>query len=254
MLLILSITLTEGIILPKRIFAIMLTTATLIAASSSAFAQGRAEGGILIRDNVSIYMSSSGPKTRDSELPRGMAVGGVTTSMKMDTAYQFEEDEDRVHVIYVVPTDKGNQESIIRYGWMDKADLSNFTYECGCPSSLSKNRCYPLVQSGFVSATYHVCFKEGASKKLAELRLTWAQDAAPINNAVSQASIEKSLTNDDIVTLSKAGLGDEIVVSKIQQVPRESLDVTIDTLIKLRSEGLGKSILDAMVKRAGLRK
>lgn len=238
----------------KQRLTITLITITLIAASSGVFAQGRAEGGIVIRDNVSIYLSSSGPKTRDTELARGMAVGGVTTSMKMDSAYQFEEDDDRVHVIYVLPTDKGTQESIIRYGWMDKADLSNFTYECGCPSSLSNNKCYPLIQSGFISATYNVCFKEGASKKLAELRLTWARDEASASNAALQTSTEKPLTNDDVVALSKAGLGDEIVVSKIQQAPRESLDVTIDTLIKLRTEGLSKVILDAMVKRAGQRK
>jgi hypothetical protein len=66
-------------------------------------------------------------------------------------------------------------------------------------------------------------------------------------------SSEKPITNGDVITLAKAGLGDEIVVAKIQQAPAEVLDVSVDSLIQLKKEGLSKPIIDAMIKRAGQR-
>ncbi|GEM_PF-7080400 len=63
---------------------------------------------------------------------------------------------------------------------------------------------------------------------------------------------EKPLTNDDVIALTKAGLGDDIVVSKIQQVPKETLDVSTDALIALKKD-ISKPVIDAMIKRVSQR-
>ena len=44
------------------------------------------------------------------------------------------------------------------------------------------------------------------------------------------------------------------MIAKIQQAPVEALDVSTDALIKLKGEGISKAILDAMIKRASIRK
>lgn len=64
---------------------------------------------------------------------------------------------------------------------------------------------------------------------------------------------EKALTNDDVIALAKAGLGDDVVVSKVQQAPKEALDVSTDALIALKKAGLSKPIIDAMIKRVAQR-
>lgn len=139
------------------------------------------------------------------------------------------------------------------------ADLATFLYDCGCDR---KNKCSPFAISGF-SSTWNPCFKEGRDKKLAELKEQWAKGARDVaesgTNAAKPASpssvgaAEKPLTNDQVVSLFKAGLGDDLVVAKIQQAPTEALDVSIDALIKLKKDGVSKPVLDAMVKMAGQR-
>lgn len=66
-------------------------------------------------------------------------------------------------------------------------------------------------------------------------------------------SSEKPLTNADVVALAKAGLGDGIVVQKIQQAPTEALDVSTDVLIRAQKQGLSKAVIEAMLKRVALR-
>lgn len=227
-----------------------------------AFGGGIGEGGIVNRDGAIIYKSSNGPTAEIADLPRGFAVGGITSTFST-TIYQFEEEEGRVHVTYMTMNDNGEQKSLAKVGWINRADLDQFTYECGCETG-NQTKCSPKVRSGFASFTWNACFKEGMSKKSAELKTKWDKETGlsiPPSSQTSAAggsnvaaSSEKPLVNDDIVALAKAGFGDELIVSKIQQTPRESLDVSVDTLIRLKTEGVSKNILDAMVKRAGQRK
>jgi hypothetical protein len=217
----------------------------------TAYAQGRGEGAVVIRENVSIYKASNGNELRDENLPIGFAVVGITTMMGSITAYQFEEENNRLHVFYVGLDESGEQKSVNRYGWIDRSAVSQFSYECGCKAPLENNKCFPLSQAGFVAMRYNACFKEGLNKKLSESRPKMDQ---VVSTQSAPTSGEKALTNDDVLALVKAGLDDEIIVSKIQQSTQESLDVTVETLIKLKTGGLSKSILDSMIKRAGQRK
>lgn len=64
---------------------------------------------------------------------------------------------------------------------------------------------------------------------------------------------EKALTSADVVAMVKADLGDDVVVAKIRQAPREALDVSSDALVKLKKQGVSKAVLDAMLRRVGAR-
>jgi hypothetical protein len=68
--------------------------------------------------------------------------------------------------------------------------------------------------------------------------------------ALSQSAlaIEKPLTNDDVVAMIKAGLGDDLVIAKINSARELNLDVAPETLIKLKKEGVSKAVLDAMIR------
>lgn len=236
----------------------LVIVAACILQTFSAFGQGRGEGAIVVREKVTIYTSATGLEEKSKDVPRGFAVGGITTTaMAGTTAYELQEENGRLHVIYVDLDDSGSgeQKSIYRLGWVARSDVSNFTYECGCTSAMDRNKCYPLTQAGFVTLKYNACFKEGMNKKLLELRAAWEQKSdLPSSTATLKSSTEKALTNDDLVALAGAGLGDEIVISKIQQSPNEMLDVSVEALIKLKAIGFSKVVLESMVKRAGQRK
>jgi hypothetical protein len=64
---------------------------------------------------------------------------------------------------------------------------------------------------------------------------------------------EKPLKNPDVISMVKAGLGDQIVVAKIQQAPREELDVSTQALLDLKKKGLSKAVIEAMIKRVDKR-
>jgi len=66
-----------------------------------------------------------------------------------------------------------------------------------------------------------------------------------------QDSSDKPLSNADVIALLKAGLGDDVVIAKITQAKRQSLDVSPEVLIKLKEDGVSTKVIEAMVKRAG---
>lgn len=77
-----------------------------------------------------------------------------------------------------------------------------------------------------------------------------SQGQPPQATAQQQVSVgEAALTNEDIVRLSKMGLGDEVAIAKINQA--QNVDFKLDTsnLITLKSEGVSKAVIAAMLKR-----
>jgi hypothetical protein len=54
------------------------------------------------------------------------------------------------------------------------------------------------------------------------------------------------ITNEAIITMVKAGLGEELIVSKIQ-TSQSQFDVSIETILKLKKEGISEKIIKAMV-------
>lgn len=63
-------------------------------------------------------------------------------------------------------------------------------------------------------------------------------------------SAEEVLTNDAVISMLKAGLGEELVISKINHT-RNQFDVSIDGILKLKAEGVSESIVKNMVESAG---
>ncbi len=229
-----------------------------VLASGVAHAGGKGEGACVIRDTSNknyapVYRSEDGTKT-EAQAERGDCFGGITT-MGLYHEYNFERKNGRVHITYL---SKKTETGLDRTAWMDENDLEFFTYECGCGAKHKEGEdCSPFRQAGFVDMAWNPCFKEARDKKLGELKARWAGGAAPAaapQGGGGAKNTERALTNDDVVSLFKAGLGDDLVVAKIQQSPNESLDVSTDALIKLKKEGVSKPVLDAMVRRAGLRK
>ncbi len=59
----------------------------------------------------------------------------------------------------------------------------------------------------------------------------------------------KGLTNDDVIKLVKAELGDKVVIDKIRSSHGDKLDTSTDALIRLKKAGVSKAVIDAMIKR-----
>lgn len=80
-----------------------------------------------------------------------------------------------------------------------------------------------------------------------------AKSVAEPGAAVSATgtTAEKPLTNDDVLAMVKADLGDELTISKIRQAPVVNLDVSADALIRMKTEGASKAVIQAVMKRAG---
>lgn len=63
------------------------------------------------------------------------------------------------------------------------------------------------------------------------------------------AFAQEALTNDSIEKMEKAGLGDDVILSMIQGQPGQ-FDVTPDSLIALKREGVSDEVLAAMAAKA----
>jgi hypothetical protein len=58
---------------------------------------------------------------------------------------------------------------------------------------------------------------------------------------------EEIITNETIVTLVKAGLGEELIISKIK-TSQTQFDVSTDGILKLKSEGVNEKIIKTMIE------
>lgn len=59
------------------------------------------------------------------------------------------------------------------------------------------------------------------------------------------------LTNKDVMDLSKAGLGDVVVIAKVKQAPSVAFDLEPKDLQKLKSSKVSKGVIAAMLDRSG---
>lgn len=61
---------------------------------------------------------------------------------------------------------------------------------------------------------------------------------------------EAPLTNADVVKLCKLGLGDEVVIAKINQAETVNFNLDTDALVNLKERGVSKDVIAAMLKRS----
>ena len=57
---------------------------------------------------------------------------------------------------------------------------------------------------------------------------------------------QEVLTNDEVISLSKAGLSSSIIIDKIR-TSKSNFDLTTDSLIKLKQSGISDDIVSAML-------
>lgn len=57
------------------------------------------------------------------------------------------------------------------------------------------------------------------------------------------------MTNEDIITLCKYDLGDEVVISKIEQASAVEFQLDVDDIIELKDKGVSQKVIAAMLKK-----
>lgn len=60
-----------------------------------------------------------------------------------------------------------------------------------------------------------------------------------------------AMTNEEVVKLLAAELGDEIVIAKIKNAPVARFDMSTDALLSLKEQKVSKAVITAMIERAG---
>jgi hypothetical protein len=68
-------------------------------------------------------------------------------------------------------------------------------------------------------------------------------------SSAGHGSKQKDLTNADVISLVKAGLGDKVIIDKIHASSGQNFDTSTDALIHLKKSGVSSAIIDAIVKR-----
>jgi hypothetical protein len=76
-----------------------------------------------------------------------------------------------------------------------------------------------------------------------------AAPAPQAQAATTQPAAEAALTNADVVKLSTLGLGDEVVIAKINLAKAVDFKLDTDRLVALKEEGVSKDAIAAMLKR-----
>lgn len=209
----------------------------------------KAQGGVVVRDGAVVYEDDDSDEVVWT-FKRGDCVVGLSRSLL--SQYEFREKHGRVSVEWL---DKG-MKGKIKTGWMALADLAKFNYDCGCESP----ECFPFSSAGGISTmAWNPCVQEAYEARLERLDAARPRQApqdqpAERRSGGPSASKEKPLTNKDVVDLVKLDLGDDVVVAKIRQAPREELDVSTAALGELKQAGVSKAVIQAMIARAGERK
>ncbi|HSY49100.1 MAG TPA: hypothetical protein VLC46_09840 [Thermoanaerobaculia bacterium] len=60
---------------------------------------------------------------------------------------------------------------------------------------------------------------------------------------------ERPLTNDDVISMTKADLGDAVISSKIAKAPATKFDTSPEGLVKLKKAGVSPAVIGAMLDR-----
>ena len=63
------------------------------------------------------------------------------------------------------------------------------------------------------------------------------------------AFAEDVLTNQDVVKMTSAGLGEELVIAKIKEAPHVDFRLEVDDLVALKQAGLSERVIHAMLDR-----
>lgn len=65
----------------------------------------------------------------------------------------------------------------------------------------------------------------------------------------TSSKAETPLSNSDVIKLNKLGLGDDVVIAKVNQAANVTFDLSTDGLVQLKSAGVSGAIITAMLSR-----
>ena len=69
-------------------------------------------------------------------------------------------------------------------------------------------------------------------------------------NVVCAAEGEKPLDNAQVINMTKADLGDAVIIAKINESKEVKFDLSTDDLVKLKAAGVSKAVITAMLDRS----
>jgi len=69
-------------------------------------------------------------------------------------------------------------------------------------------------------------------------------------NVVCAAEGERPLDNAQVIKMTKADLGDSVIIAKIKASKEVNFDLETDDLVKLKAAGVSKTVIAAMLDRA----
>lgn len=239
----------KKLLVRRRSFApFLLLTVVLfsISVAAPAMAEGRGDGGCVISPNAPIYRTSTDNNiigTKDV----GDCVSGAAGVIGID--YVFDEKNGRLGIIFFPNKEARGQ---YKRGWMNQGDLARFTWECGCAvfAGSRDKSCTPFILSSGFDFAYNSCFKEGQEKKKAEIfKRGTVTGASSQEGSVNAVRSEKTLRNEDILTLAKVGLDDDLIVSKIKAAGSADFDLSTEGIVALKAAKVSNAVIDAMMKR-----
>jgi hypothetical protein len=78
---------------------------------------------------------------------------------------------------------------------------------------------------------------------------SWAQIAnrEPLPSATGNSVMSKSMTNADVISLTVAGLPDDIVIAKIQAAHITNFDTSVNSLKSLKAANVSNAVIRAMI-------
>jgi hypothetical protein len=67
--------------------------------------------------------------------------------------------------------------------------------------------------------------------------------------ALAQSEGAKPLANDDVVQMARLGLGDAVIIAKIEQATAVDFRLEVSDLERLKAEGVGNDVIAAMLRK-----
>jgi hypothetical protein len=224
----------------------------------------------------------------EAEAMRGDFVAGYTNLGLIAHSYAFQSSNGRVHVVYFANKKRSGFVKMAWMDPADLRPF-DYDCSCGLAAfhGLKTEFCSPFAPTGILRFKWNSCFENACNAQVADLQsgsashraaptaadtqpspsdsgsdkalsadaiaaLTASPDerrAAGHKSSTGHASKQKDLTNADVISLVKAGLGDKVILDKIHASPGQNFDTSTDALIHLKKSGVSSVIIDAIVKR-----
>lgn len=225
----------------------------------------------------------------EAEAMRGDFVAGYTNLGLIAHSYAFQSSNGRVHIVYFANKKRSGFVKMAWMDPADLRPFDyDCSCGLAAFHGLRTEYCSPFAPTGILRFKWNACFEKGSDAQLADLQPGGAPHAAaspspaaantqadsgadkplsadaiaaltggPSNegsaashkSSSGHASKQKNLSNADVVSLVKAGLGDKVIIDKIHSSTGERFDTSADALIHLKKAGVSSAVIDAIVKR-----